>query len=728
MLRVCLAAAAACVLASPLPARAFCGFYVGSADGTLVNEATMVVMLRDGTDTVLSMRNDYRGPPEDFAMVVPVPEVIGEEDVKVLPAAIFETVERLAAPRLVEYWEQDPCAMGGGGTGESFGFGGLGLRGTGRGGGGTGAAPVVTVEAEFEVGEYDIVILSARDSAGLEEWLVANDYRIPEGAAELLRPYVESESKFFVAKVNVDRVTFEDGRAVLSPLRVHYQSESFSLPVRLGLLSSGEGKQDLIVHILADDQRYELANYENVTIPTNVEVAPGARDRFGEFYAALFDETLASHPNAVVTEYAWTASSCDPCPGPSLTAQNIATLGGDVVHDGPIRISGGGGGTIGLGNLGTIGRPGGSFGTTGGGSTANRRVARVRSGTTTVRGEGLSREVVRRIIRRHINEVRFCYETQLRSQPGLEGRAELELVIDSHGRVTESSVEGGTLNDDSVEGCLAAAGRRWAFPAFLETSREPITATHDLLFTAEGSRPPPPPRPTFGFFGGGAGPFNGYVLTRLHYRYDEDDLGEDLVFREADPIEGGREHTLSSHRAVDDPSPEGAHPAPTNNFQGRYIIRHEWEGAIECDEPRRGVWGGRPNPPSDEGAERGALGALLGSGSAAVAPPVAATNLAQAPRGDASVLEELITARGGNAQAAESEPEAATQEPADEEPAEATPAAESEDSGCGCRVVGANPADAPLALLALLGLAIAWRRRGGAPRSMSAPAPENRSA
>src|SRR5688572_12877312 len=90
-------------------ADAFCGFYVSGADAKLFNNATIVVLLRDGTRTVLSMQNNYQGPPENFAMVVPVPVVLQKENVKTLPREAFDRVDRLAAPRLVEYWEQDPC-------------------------------------------------------------------------------------------------------------------------------------------------------------------------------------------------------------------------------------------------------------------------------------------------------------------------------------------------------------------------------------------------------------------------------------------------------------------------------------------------------------------------------------------------------------------------------------------------------------------------------------------
>jgi hypothetical protein len=313
------------LLAAPIAsASAFCGFYVSGSRGELYSDATMVVLMREGRHTVLSMRNDYQGPPEDFALVIPVPTVLSEGDVQTLPRDVFETVEELSAPRLVEYWESAPyCAR----PGELFGFG------RGYGGSGEGAGATVRVEARFAVGEYDIVILGAGDSAALESWLRSEGYRIPEGAAETLRPYVEAGTKFFVAKVDVSRLSFSNGSARLSPLRIHYEDDDLELPIRLGLANS-PGTQDLIVHVLATE-RYEVANHANVFIPTNVVVRRSVKNAFPAFYAALFDRTLEANPGAVVTEYAWNAASCDPCPGPSLSAADVATLGGDMMPELP---------------------------------------------------------------------------------------------------------------------------------------------------------------------------------------------------------------------------------------------------------------------------------------------------------------------------------------------------------------------------------------------------------
>src|SRR5438105_10971187 len=92
------------IAAAASNAGAFCGFYVGGADAKLFNNATLVVMMRDGQRTVLSMQNNYQGPPENFAMVVPVPVVLSKSNVKTLPRDVFDRVDQLTAPRLVEYW------------------------------------------------------------------------------------------------------------------------------------------------------------------------------------------------------------------------------------------------------------------------------------------------------------------------------------------------------------------------------------------------------------------------------------------------------------------------------------------------------------------------------------------------------------------------------------------------------------------------------------------------
>jgi len=73
-----LALIASLAAATP-PASAFCGFYVGKADAKLFNEASQVILVRDGNRTVIGMRNDFQGELMDFALVVPVPVVLQKD-------------------------------------------------------------------------------------------------------------------------------------------------------------------------------------------------------------------------------------------------------------------------------------------------------------------------------------------------------------------------------------------------------------------------------------------------------------------------------------------------------------------------------------------------------------------------------------------------------------------------------------------------------------------------
>jgi len=317
----------------PSGAEAFCGFYVAGSSEQLTNKATRVALMREGTRTVLSMSNDYDGPAEDFAMVVPVPVVLQRENVRTLPHEVFTHLETLTAPRLVEYWEEDPCAprpppmaipapmavTSGAGVRRGLSREELGVR----------------VEAQFVVGEYEVVVLSATESTGLETWLRRNRYNIPRGAAEYLAPYVREQWKFFVARVDIERAQRRPSGGVrLSPLRFHYDAPDFRLPVRLGLLNAPDA-QDLIVYVLHPTSRFEVANYPNAFIPTNLDVANSARQNFGELYARLFDYTMEqAGGRAVITEYAWDTDSCDPCPTPPLSQRDLVTLGADVLGQG----------------------------------------------------------------------------------------------------------------------------------------------------------------------------------------------------------------------------------------------------------------------------------------------------------------------------------------------------------------------------------------------------------
>ncbi|MDJ0727761.1 MAG: DUF2330 domain-containing protein [Prochloraceae cyanobacterium] len=303
------------------PARAFCGFYVAKADSNLYNQASQVIIARDGNRTVLTMANDYQGEIEDFAIVVPVPVVLKKEQVNIANPKIIQRLDGFSAPRLVEYHDSNPCQV--------YRYRTLEKQATMESAEADSArnnALGVTVEEKFTVGEYDILILSAKESDGLEIWLRENGYKIPEGARELLHPYIRQNLKFFVAKVNLkqfDRTSFN----ALRPLAIAYESPKFMLPIRLGMMNA-KGEQDLLVYLLSPQGQIELTNYRTVKIPSNVEIPEFVENEFSDFYKTMFQKAYEKENKRVAfLEYAWNMANCDPCSAQPLNREELKQAG-----------------------------------------------------------------------------------------------------------------------------------------------------------------------------------------------------------------------------------------------------------------------------------------------------------------------------------------------------------------------------------------------------------------
>lgn len=109
-------------------------------------------------------------------------------------------------------------------------------------------------------------------------------------------------------------------------------------------------------------------------------------------------------------------------------------------------------GTIGLGTS-----PDGGFGERG------QSIPRVRQAKATVKG-ALDKDIVRRIVRSHITEVRACYTAGLARDPTLMGRIAIEFTIGATGDVTAVEVGDSTLRDPEVADCIVEAVGSFKFP------------------------------------------------------------------------------------------------------------------------------------------------------------------------------------------------------------------------------------------------------------------------
>jgi hypothetical protein len=319
----------AAIVAAPL-IMSFCGFYVSKADGTLKNKTSQVILVRDGNKTVITMYNDFKGDTKDFAMVVPVPVVLRKDDIKVVDQSIFQKLNDYSAPRLVEYWDQNPCneydkedmvqrkSM----APSTQEVKAEAIRGKVAG---------VKVEAQYLIGEYDILILSAKESSGLKDWLNENGYKIPANAEEVLEPYIKSNMKFFVVKVN-EKEKRKLNNNFLRPIQINFNSPKFMLPIRLGM-ANADGDQDLIVYAFTRKGRIECTNYRNTNITTDKNVPLFVQKNFGAFYGNLFTHQWNNEDKSVAfLEYAWNVTpinqmKCDPCVGNPPTEQDLVQSG-----------------------------------------------------------------------------------------------------------------------------------------------------------------------------------------------------------------------------------------------------------------------------------------------------------------------------------------------------------------------------------------------------------------
>lgn len=298
-------------------ASAFCGTYVGGPGVDLYNHASQIVITRRGTQTTLTMANDYEGSPTDFAMLVPIPEVLSEADVAVIEDATIASVADWSGPRLVSYvcddfqWDSGIALYSEVDSSDS-----------GNSVGGESLESSVNVEANFAVGQYDIVILSAEESGDLLTWLDQNGYSVSADTSDVLQEYIDADTFFLAAKVQLDS---SEGVPWLSPLRISYESSVFSLPIKLGTVNS-PGVQDLFIYAFAEGE-VGIQNYPQLEVEDEC-LWQDQGDPFGEFYEGIFDAAYAEAEDAGwLPEYVWSPYGCDPCSSTPPSPEVLAELG-----------------------------------------------------------------------------------------------------------------------------------------------------------------------------------------------------------------------------------------------------------------------------------------------------------------------------------------------------------------------------------------------------------------
>ena len=305
----------------------------------------------------------------------------------------------------------------------------------------------------------------------------AEPLTVAEQAVAHCRPTVDHAAEFF------DDLPIDEDEVVQCEVWTVLNATQVDLDVLACL--AGAGDAQVWVACLPDDEP---------TVPWRRELAATlSENRYGilDEDRAELDRQIAE--NAGVLGALADSSELDGIFGSSgLDADLVGGIGGLIGAKGTQIGSGGlgsrgsglgGGGTAeGLGGLGTRGRGSG----TGYGSGDGNFGDGSGEGVTTVGGDpiilgALSKEAIDGVIRRHVNQLRYCYQRELTKDPNIAGKVVVKFTIAADGSVSAASIKSTTMNNESVESCVSGRFMRMVFP-------EPrgggiVIVSYPLIFT-----------------------------------------------------------------------------------------------------------------------------------------------------------------------------------------------------------------------------------------------------
>lgn len=315
------------------------------------------------------------------------------------------------------------------------------------------------------------------------------------------RPLLEREwVRARIERLEHRRDTLGEGKKIAPKEAADLQKRIVELSTRYRVLSDHTAM--IVLESEAEYQRFNISRRALADVLTVGPFGVQVVQRRGVHFAPFdFSSVVARRSVAGTAGVLGVLRGRGASPLASVFGRNSA-LGGSAVGTDASDALGGligdqVGESYGIGGLGTIGK-GGAGGVGAGygrGSASGRRSVRPPQVTVSramVRGS-LDRNVIRRVVRRHLNEVKYCYQRELQSKPTLRGRVTVLFTIGSTGKVLTSKVSRSTLHDALVEQCTAMAVRRWIFP------RPPgggvIIVSYPFAFHAAGRSLPVAARP-----------------------------------------------------------------------------------------------------------------------------------------------------------------------------------------------------------------------------------------
>ncbi|MEJ7735260.1 MAG: DUF2330 domain-containing protein [Polyangiaceae bacterium] len=309
------AAALTLLAASAISPRAQAFLIVGDS-AKVTHDATRLTVLREGARAVVTVQARASGSAR-YGLLVPVHDSLPAAS-RALAVQPLARLDLAAAPRFAELWEQNPCEIQ--------------LERPDLDPAPTEAGPAPALPAESAGPGWEVKPAEGKTAGEVAQWLTGLGFSVPDEATAALEAALGGGGKLALATITT--APGGDAKAAapaawLPPFRYHFDAKDFTLPTRMLSVSGRGAPHDLVVQVVAN-QRYEAASGTNQAIPTNLDVTEAAREKLGALQTGLLDYTLWKKPEALVTEYAWRASTCEGCTV-KITDADVGALGGELL-------------------------------------------------------------------------------------------------------------------------------------------------------------------------------------------------------------------------------------------------------------------------------------------------------------------------------------------------------------------------------------------------------------
>ncbi|MDP3155928.1 MAG: AgmX/PglI C-terminal domain-containing protein [Archangium sp.] len=97
----------------------------------------------------------------------------------------------------------------------------------------------------------------------------------------------------------------------------------------------------------------------------------------------------------------------------------------------------------------------------------------------------IDKELIRKVINGHRDQIRFCYELALQQAPALAGKVSVQFAVASSGFVAQARVENSSARSEALSECLVSRVRTWQFPVGKQSAGYKVT--YPFVFKPSGS-------------------------------------------------------------------------------------------------------------------------------------------------------------------------------------------------------------------------------------------------